>query len=172
MEDAESTSDESTADEMARYLFAVILEVKERRNPALLHNLSFARLIDDIIVPYEMGDAFFVDGVPVKAPQVERIKIIRQAPSFEGDFDNLHHYMRHGDMNRQKIYAAQYETRLDAVFRAGGEDVTSQVIKAFDRTIKPTIKDYLPKREELIAGAFRLFVTSVAALASSSDKAT
>jgi hypothetical protein len=50
------------------------------------------------------------------------------------------------------------------LFEFLGEDVTSQVIKAFDFKIKPCLKDYLPKREELIAAAFQVFVESVKAL--------
>jgi hypothetical protein len=65
--------------------------------------------------------------------------------------------MRSLEPQLQKVYGDQYQVRLEAVLREGGEDVTSQVLKAFDRTIKPSIKDYLPKREELIEMASKFF---------------
>jgi len=41
-------------------------------------------------------------------------------------------------------------------------------IKAFDRTIRPSLKDYLPKREELIRAALAMFVEGMKALNKSS----
>ena len=73
-----------------------------------------------------------------------------------------------GDLNEQQLYADQYHIRLEALFRESGEDVTSQIIKAFDRTIRPTLKDYLPKREELIKAALAMFVAGIKALNKSS----
>jgi hypothetical protein len=43
----------------------------------------------------------------------------------------------------------------------------TNIIKAFDETIKPSLKDYLPKREELISGAYNLFLASIQVLAKS-----
>jgi hypothetical protein len=59
----------------------------------------------------------------------------------------------------------QYHVRLEACLRETGEDVTSQVISAFDKTIKPSLKDYLPKREELIQAALQFFIKNVSQLA-------
>ena len=44
---------------------AVLAEKKDYERPLYLHSLSFGRLMDDVVVPYEAGDAFFVDGVSV-----------------------------------------------------------------------------------------------------------
>jgi len=55
----------------------------------------------------------------------------------------------------------------DALLRETGEDVTSQVVKAYKQTIGTRIKDYLPKREELIAAAFQLFLQGVKMLGGS-----
>jgi hypothetical protein len=71
-----------------------------------------------------------------------------------------------GGIEKQKLYAEQYHVRLEALLRESGEDVTSQVIKAYDRTIKPSLKDYIPKREELTKAALTVFVESIKALAS------
>jgi hypothetical protein len=39
--------------------------------------------------------------------------------------------------------------------------VTAQIIKAYDRAIKPSLKDYLPKRDELIKAAMTVFIEAV-----------
>ena len=44
-------------------------------------------------------------------------------------------------------------------------DVTAQVIKAFTQVVKPSLKDYLPKRQELISAATTVFVEAMKALA-------
>jgi hypothetical protein len=54
--------------------------------------------------------------------------------------------------------------RLQALFRELGEDVTSQVIKAYAAKIKPSLRDYIPKREELIQAALTIFVESIKVL--------
>ena len=142
-------------------LFAVLAEVGGHSEPLIVTHLTFARLMDDIIVPYHTDQPFFVDGFPVKRDTLERIKVIRQKEFFEGDFHDLHYGMRRGDLKRQQMYAAQYHVRLDAALRGAGEDVTSQVIKAFEAKIRPSIKDYLPKREELIGAALQVFIASM-----------
>ena len=50
---------------------------------------------------------------------------------------------------------------MEALLREHGEDVTSQVISAYDKTIKHQLKDYLPKREELIKTTLQVFIESV-----------
>lgn len=45
--------------------------------------------------------------------------------------------------------------------REHGDDVTSQVLKAYDRRIKPGLKAYLPEREELIKAAMEIVVESM-----------
>jgi hypothetical protein len=53
---------------------------------------------------------------------------------------------------------------LEAILRRWGEDVTAQVIKAFEHRIRPALKDYLAKREALIKGAFDSFHETAKAL--------
>ena len=67
----------------------------------------------------------------------------------------------------QKLLGEQYYTRLEALFRETSEDVTSQVISAFNTEIKPRLKDYLPSRKELIDAALKVFVESLCALGGS-----
>lgn len=104
---------------------------------------------------------FFIDGVPVTREKLKKLKIIRQNNFFKENFDNLHRYLRFGDVKRQKFYGEQYHIRLEALLRESGEDVTSQIIKAYDTSIRPRLKEYLPKREELISTALRVFYESM-----------
>ena len=54
--------------------FAVFAEAKGFDKPLLLMDLTFARLIDDIVVPYDKGDPFFIDGAPLDRTNIRRIK--------------------------------------------------------------------------------------------------
>jgi len=147
--------------ETTNLMFAVIAEVKDNDKPLYLHNLNFARLMDDIVVPYQNKDPFFIDGVPTKSENLKRIKIIQQKESFAELFDDLHNRLRLGMSSGRRVPAEDYQVKLYALFREAGEDVTSQVIKAYDTKIKPSIADYLPKREELISGALKVFIEAM-----------
>lgn len=125
-------------------------------------HLAFGRLMDDIVVPFESGEVFFIDGAPVKATDLDRIKIIRQKNFFNTTFHDLHHGMRWGgDLKKQELYAKQYHIRLEALLRESGEDVTAQVVKAFRTIIKPKLKDYIPNKETLLDAAVKVFGESV-----------
>ena len=76
-------------------------------------------------------------------------------------------HLERSDLPMQKLYGEQYHLRLEAILREHSEDVTAQIIKAYDRTIKPSIKDYLPKREEPIQAAMTVFLEAVKKLGTS-----
>ncbi|MBC8555982.1 MAG: hypothetical protein H8D23_40735 [Candidatus Brocadiales bacterium] len=146
------------ADEHKEELFAVFSEAAGYQKALLLHDLTFARLIDDVVFPLENNESFFIDGVPLSKEKLTRIKILRQKEGFSMAFTDLHWGLRRQNHQKQKLYGEQYHIRFEAILREAGEDVTSQVIKAFDTTIKPKLKDYLPKREELIQAASKVFI--------------
>jgi hypothetical protein len=149
--------------------FGVLAEKKGLEGRSLyLHSLSFGRLMDDVVVPYEKGDAFFVDGVSVEKSTLVRIKIVRQSQYFEGQFADLHHFAA-SPSSQKFVRAADYPARLDVLFRGQGEDVTGQVINAFKVGILPRLKEYLPKREELISAALTLFLEGTKRLAAGGD---
>ncbi len=148
-------------------LFGVYAVRKSEPTPLVQTHLPFRRLMDDIVVPFESGEMFFIDGAAVKATDLDRIKIIRQGESFNRNFGDLHRGMRWGtDMKRQELYAEQYTVRLEALLRESGEDVTAQVVKAFRTVIKPRLKDYLPDREALLDAAVKVFAEGLKALSS------
>lgn len=142
--------------------FAVLAESKDYDKPLILTGLSFARLIDDVVFPYEEKRPFFIDGVPLTREKISRLKIIKEFDWFEKEFGNLHWRIR--GHSAGKDIADQYDVRMQALLREAGEDVTSQIIKAYDQKIKPSIKDYMPKREQLVKAAMTLFFESIKAL--------
>ena len=149
-------------------LFAVFAEAEEYDRPLILTDLTFARLIDDVVFPFKKKEPFFIDGAPIKREKIRKLKILRQKDHFQYLFYELHRGMHRGDKARQKVFGEQYHTRLEAVLREGCEDVTSQVIKAFNTKIKPNLRDYLPKREELIQAAATFFWEGIKKLSSMS----
>ena len=146
-------------------LFGVIAEVEGRAKQLVLLNLTFGRLIDEIVVPYDTDVPFFIDGVPITRNKIRRIKIISLTESFQYGIRGLERGLNLGDTQRRKIYGDQYETRFEHVLRTDAEDVTSQVIKAYNQAVKPKLKDYVPRREELISAATTIFIEAMKALA-------
>jgi hypothetical protein len=145
-------------DDKKEYLFAVISEINDYPKSLILTHLNFAQLMEDVVIPYQNDKPFFVDGVPVTRKKIKKIKIIGQMEFFKNTFSELHHTMRRGELDKQKIYAEQYNVRLEALLRESGEDVTSQIIKAYDLSVKPKLTKYLPNRKELYDAALNLFI--------------
>ena len=52
--------------------FIVWAEAEGQNKPLIMTDLPAARLFDDVVVPYQTGEAFFVDGAPVKAKDLKR----------------------------------------------------------------------------------------------------
>jgi len=138
--------------------FGVIAQVEGYGKQLVMLDLPFGRLIDEIVVPYDNDEAFFIDGVPVTKAKTRRIKIVELSDKFRWGMDELERGMTHGDATNKKTYGDQYHTRFEHILRTDTVDVTAQVIKAYNQTIKPSIKNYLPKREELISAATRVFI--------------
>ena len=152
--------------EIQEPLYAVFAEAQGHDKPLLLIELTFARLIDDVIVPYQTGEAFFIDGAPLTADKLLRIKVLKLDKNYsraKWDFDSA---LTRGNSQNIKTFGEQYNTRFEHILRVHSEDVTSQVLKAFNEAIKPSIKDYLPKREELISSATKIFIESIKVLGS------
>ena len=147
-------------------LYAVFAEAQGHQKPLLQIELTFPRLIDDIIVPYQTGETFFIDGAPVTPDKISRIKVLKLTEYFnrsKWDFDQK---LTSGTAQEMKVLGEQYSTRFEHILRQHSEDVTSQVLKAFNQVIKPSIKDYLPKRNELISAATKIFIESIKTLGS------
>jgi len=147
-------------------LFGVIAEVEGFEKQLVLLNLPFGRLIDEIVVPYDKGDSFFIDGVPTTKEKIKRIKIVELGDPFRWQISEIERGMTRGDATTRKTYGDQYTTRFEHILRTAAVDVTAQVINAFNQTIKPGIKDYLPKREEFIGAAAKVFIEAMKMLGS------
>jgi hypothetical protein len=148
-------------DEEPETRFMVWAEVEGHSRPLIMTDLPPARLFDDIVVPYQAGERFFIDGAPVKAQDLKRIKILRAKEHLDSALSRFRMNLERSDTPTRKLYGEQYHIRYEAILREHTEDVTAQIIKAYDRAIKPRLKDYLPKREELIKAAMTVFVEGV-----------
>src|SRR3990172_7824965 len=142
-------------------LFAVFAVRRHETTPLIQTGMTFNRLMDDIVVPFNSEDTFFVDGAPVKPTDLDRIKIIKQTESFAEFLNDMHWRMREGDTKTQELYGKQYHVRIEALLRESGQDVTAQIIKAYNTVIKPKLKNYLPNREALLDAAVKVFTESV-----------
>ena len=146
--------------------FVVWAETDGHSMPLVHSDLPFGRLFDEIVVPYQNEEPFFIDGAPVKAKELKRIKILRAKSGLAHALGEFNWILKNGAPELQRIYGQQYSTRYEAILREKTEDVTAQIIKAYDRAIKPSIKDYLPKRDELLGAATKVFVEAMKALGS------
>ena len=152
--------------EKSQQNFAIFAEAEGHDKPLLMIRLSFGRLIDEVVLPYESDKPFFIDGVPVARAKLKKLKILRTGQGFEEMFYHLNDFMNHhGDEKVLRTFGEQYDKRVEAILRDAGEDVTAQVINAYGKTIGEKIKDYLPRREELIQAAFQLFTNTLGQLA-------
>jgi len=147
-------------------LFAVFAEMEGHERPLLQLNLTFSRLMDDIVVPYSSGGIFFIDGAPVKATKLKRIKILRLNQFFSSARQRFNSTLTRAEIQLRKVYGEQYSTRFEHMLRENSDDVTAQVIKAYEQVIKPKLKEYMPHRKELISAALVLFTTGLKALSS------
>ncbi len=147
-------------------LYAVYAEADGHDRPLLQLDLTFGRLMDDIVVPYQSNEPFFVDGASVTAAKLKRIKILKLKERFARSRANFDVALTLSDAQVRKIYGEQYATRFEHLLREHSDDVTAQVIKVFNQVIKPSLKDYLPKREELISAALKIFIEGIKTLGS------
>jgi hypothetical protein len=138
-------------------LFTVVAVRKLEPTQLVMIRLSWERLTEDILIPYETpGEIFFIDGAPVKATDLDRLKILLQGPSFDGEFRRLHMHLRTQDIKGKEMYAKQYPVFLNALLQAYCQDVTSQVISAFRTKVKPRLKDYLPEKKDILDAGIKL----------------
>jgi hypothetical protein len=144
--------------------FGVVAEVDGRQQQLVMLNLPFGRLIDEVVVPYDSDESFFIDGVPVTRKTVRRIKIIALGSEFAHGLRALEIGLTRADHQTRKIYGDQYETRFEHLLRTAAEDVTPQVLKAYNQAVKPKLRDYIPKRDELISAATTIFVEAMKTL--------
>jgi len=145
-------------------LYAVYAEAQGCNKPLLQLELTFPRLIDDVIVPYETGGAFFIDGAPLTNSKLIRIKVLKLDDEFLRQKQIFNMQLTSSSNVEMKMVGEQYNIRFEHLLRQHSEDVTSQVLKAFNLAIKPSLKDYLPRRDELISSATKIFIESIKAL--------
>jgi hypothetical protein len=126
--------------------FTVLAIRKTSPEPLLQLNLPWERLMADIVEPYDTGVMFFIDGAPVKATDLDRLKILVNRPGFDGRLSEINRGMRVGDAKSKEVYAKQYHTFMDAAVRHYCTDITSQVVSAFRTEVKPKLSDRIDKK--------------------------
>ena len=126
--------------------YAVYVEAKGHEKPLLQLELNFARVIDDIIVPYQTGEAFFVDGAPLTTEKITRIKVLKLNQEYERAKWLFDRDLTTGDAPTRKLYGEQYNTRFEHILRKTSEDVTSQVLKAFNQEHTPWVRSNVMTR--------------------------
>ena len=138
-----------------------LLAVRKSSPEVLLQlDLPWERLMEDIVIPFESGEPFFVDGAPVKATELDRMKILVNGPEFSSHVNRLHWLMRAGDVH---LDASQYHLRLETLTREDCTDITSQVISAFITAVKPKLTDHLPDKKALFDAAIQLVIAGTKA---------
>jgi hypothetical protein len=55
--------------------FAIYAESASYDKPLFMIDLTFAGLIDNVIVPYDKDEPFFIDGCSLKKSQIRRFKL-------------------------------------------------------------------------------------------------
>ena len=145
--------------------FIVWAEATGHDKPLILTDLPPPRLFDDIVVPYQTDEFFFIDGASVTVKDVKRIKILRaKQPALAEALGRFHKALTRGVAQNRKTYGDQFHVRYEAILRENSDDVTAQIIKAYDRAIKPSISDYWLQREALIQAAMKIFLEGVKSL--------
>ena len=70
-----------------------------------------------------------------------------------------------GDIiDRASLSGNSYYEMIEHLMRTYGQDITSQVIQAYEQAILPMIKEYLTKREELVKAAFQIVSVALKSL--------
>ena len=108
-------------------LYAVFAEAQGHQKPLLQIELTFPRLIDDIIVPYQTGEMFFIDGAPLTPNKISRIKVLKLTEYFNRSKSDFDEKLTRGSAQEMKVLGEQYSTRFEHIMRQHSEDVTSQV---------------------------------------------
>jgi hypothetical protein len=137
-------------------------------NPAFLLqlNLSWARLMEDVVIPFDSGEMFFVDGAAIKATDLDRLKILVNGEGFDNAFELLHWQMRTGSTTTKEMYAKQYPVFIEAMLREYCNDVTSQVVSAYKTAIKPRLKDHMPDKNAIFDAGVKILVEGMKAFTS------
>lgn len=141
--------------------FSLYAVRRDNPGPLIQINLPWERLMEDVVFPFDGGEMFFIDGAAVKSTDLDRLKILLQGPGFSNEFALLNRSLRMGEAKSKEMHAKQYPTFFEAILRNRCEDVTSQVIKAYRTAIKPSLKDYIPKKELLLESAVKIFIEGI-----------
>ena len=143
-----------------RRRFAVYAEKQGYDKPLVLVDLSFGEVVDTIVKPHETGEPFRIDGVPVTPADLLKLKIVEQDANFMTEYRRVKRDLitpGNRDQKARDTAAKHYDVIISDLVRGSGIDVTNQVLGVFEEKVKPSLTDYLPRREELLEVAFTAY---------------
>lgn len=138
--------------------FTILAVRKSNPEPLLQMDIPWERLMEDVVEPYDSGEMFFIDGAPVKASEMDRLKILVNGPQFQEMFAWLNQGLRASDAKKREVTAKNYHVLVEALLRERCTDITSQVVSAFRTAVKPKLSDRLPDKKVLFDAAIKLLI--------------
>jgi hypothetical protein len=125
----------------------------------LMNALTFARLLDDVVHPYKENKPFFIDGRTVTQGELDVIKIVKEGSEFGQRLEYFLRRMRIPRTEEFKLSPEKFDLYLESLIRDQCEDVTSQVINAYD-SAQGKFKKYL-KEQDWLDFAHKVFTGSL-----------
>jgi hypothetical protein len=131
--------------------YAVLLEKMGAEHMTVCaHDLSFDRLMEDLVIPYEERKPFRVDGTHFQnRDEVARVKIVAQTQQFDDALSLLNRGIAYPNGHSRHVPLSDYPGRLAAIFRSQARDITSDILNVYAE--KKKLK--LPSKETIKAVA-------------------
>lgn len=140
-------------------LFAVFIQLHQDKETYLDYNCTFEQIVENVIVPYNTKEPFFVDGINTDATKIKRIKILVQKPDFTHKITDLHHTISGAKFSRQRAHIERLKAlqtkdqQILSIVETLADDITPQVMSAYVATEMSNIE----KREQYQADRPRLY---------------
>jgi hypothetical protein len=74
--------------------FTIFVIRKANPEPLLQLNLPWKHLMTDIVEPYDAEEMFFIDGAPVRATDLDRLKILVNRQGLDGRLAEINRGIR------------------------------------------------------------------------------
>jgi len=163
---------------------AVFVQLKEGGEELLVRNMTLERVLEEVVVPYNTSELFFIDGIRADASKIHRIKILVQQPDFEVLMSELFKTIAGRSPqflpNSPRAKSATEDAirnkseRITAIVEQYSEDITSQMMDAYAATMMGSVsklQDFQDERKALLDGFRKRVIDSVQAIATGAGTA-